>query len=75
MFACLMDWQNRRVFQLGQRAHFEPETRSHLGRAKLLRQEHLQGDSPMGFQLARAVNNAHAAAGDFFEQFITGNTH
>jgi hypothetical protein len=41
----------------------------------LVRQKHFQGNGAAGFQLTRAVNDTHSAAGDFFKQFVAWNAH
>jgi hypothetical protein len=66
----LVDWDNVRVFQAGDRVHLLAEAPS-LGRAgELARAEHFEGDHPVEADLPGAVHHSHPAPGDLLEQFV-----
>src|SRR6185369_7406967 len=62
MLADLVDGQDRRMFQSGNRSDLQTKALPHFGGIELLWQQHLQRDNALGLQLLRAINDTHSAA-------------
>src|SRR5262249_46277154 len=73
MFAGLEYGQDSGMLQFGEGSHFETEAFSDTGCAELVRQQHFQGDGAARVQLFGAIDDAHAAPGNFTGQLVSGH--
>jgi len=73
MLADLVDRQDAGVIEARHGFDFATEAVEHAGHRQQLRQHDLERDHAPGVRLARAVDDTHAAAGDFVEQLVVAD--
>ena len=70
VFADLVDGHDIRMVEVGSSLGLSIKTPHVRGRSQLTSQDHLESDDAVQAYLPGLVDHAHAAAGDFFQQFI-----
>jgi hypothetical protein len=73
VLADLVDRDDVRVVEAGGRLGLGLEALDVTGRRELAGEDHLQGDGTVEAHLPRPVHDAHAAAGDDFQQFVVAD--
>ena len=58
------------MIERGDRFRFRAKTLHHSGRGSLLQQNHFHGNLPLRTELHRAIDDAHSAAADLFDQIV-----
>ena len=58
------------MLEAGRRRSFRTKPFHKLRTGERTKQQHLHRDDAVQAQMSRPINNAHAAARDFFEQFV-----
>ena len=66
----LMHGDDVRMLQSGRSGGFDPEAFDELRSRQRAEREQREGHDPVQAQLPGAIDDAHAAAGDFFEQLV-----
>jgi hypothetical protein len=61
------------VVEAGVGANLFAEAGEVFGRGEVAAEDHLEGDEAIEAALSRLVNDTHAAAADFFEQFVVAD--
>ena len=72
-FAYFVDRQNVWMIEAGCCLRFAPETGKRFARIRVKAQNALQRNDSARMTLARAINDAHPAATDFFQDLIIAN--
>ena len=70
MDADFVNGDDVRVLQAGRRRSFRAESLHKLRTGERTKQQHFHRHDAIQAQMPRAINNAHAAPRDFFEQFV-----
>ena len=70
VFADLVDGQDIGVIEIGGGFGFRAESLHVRGRGQLAGQDHFHCDDPVERYLPSAIDDAHAAPGNLFEQFV-----
>src|SRR5262245_20160599 len=71
MNADLMDGNDVGMLERRRRRRFRPKTMDELARRQLTASDQLHRNRSSEAALARAINDAHSAPGNFIEQFVT----
>ena len=72
--AGFMDGHDIRMAQVSSRLGFSAKPQDLLLAGELAGEDHLQRHRPVQADLAGAVNDAHAATGNFLQQFVIAKT-
>jgi hypothetical protein len=70
VLADFVNGNNVRMIKPGRRFSFGVKALPQCGCGQLSGENHFECDGPIEAHLPRAIHNAHAAACDFFDQFI-----
>src|SRR6185503_17422995 len=75
LLAGLMDRHDIRMAQVSSRLGFSAKPQDLLFAGELAGEDHLQRYRPVQADLAGPVHNAHAASGNFLQQFVIAKTN
>ena len=75
VLADLVDLDDARVLELGDRPGLGPEPRELIGRGVGSGEDHLEGDIAVEAELAGLVNDAHATASQLLDKLIANRRH